>query len=82
MVPPCRYSGSPPCLSMWAVHDHLVVGVPGGDAGRFLKCAPEEVALSTSPQALLTATGQHAWVALVRLAMILGLIVMSLPWPQ
>jgi hypothetical protein len=54
----------------------------GGDVARLLECASKEVALSASPLALLTATRQHTWIALVRLAMNLGIVALSLPPPQ
>jgi hypothetical protein len=51
-------------------HDCLVAGcVLGGDAMRLLERASEEVALFALSRALLTTTGQHAWVALMSLAM-------------
>jgi hypothetical protein len=65
------------------VHDSLVVGgVMCGDVVRLLECASNDVAMFTSPWALLTASGRHAWVALVQLAMNLGFIMPSLPPPQ
>jgi hypothetical protein len=63
-----------------AVHDCLVVGgVLGGDALRLPERGPKEVALTASPWALLTASGQRNWAAQVGLAMSLGLVVPSLP---
>jgi hypothetical protein len=42
-----------------AVHEHLLVGgVLGGDALRLPDSSPKEVALSTSPRALLVVSGQ------------------------
>jgi hypothetical protein len=55
--------------------------VVGGDTTRLPEHAPEEVALSTLPQALLTVTGQCAFAAQVGLAMSLRLVMPSLPLP-
>jgi hypothetical protein len=51
----------------------IASGVLGGDAARLLKRASDEVTLFTLSRALLVATRQHAWVALVSLAMNLRL---------
>jgi hypothetical protein len=62
---------------------HLIVGgALGGDVARLLKRASKEVALYASPWALLIATGQRTWIALVRLAMNLEFIAPSLPLPH
>jgi hypothetical protein len=53
----------PACLC-GAVHDRLIVdGMLGRNALRLSKCAPKEVALSTSQWALLAASGQCNWAA-------------------
>jgi hypothetical protein len=63
-------------------HDHLIAGgVLGGDAMWLLKRASQEVTLSALPRALLTATGQRTWVALVSLATNLRLVMPSLMSP-
>jgi hypothetical protein len=67
----------PACLCS-AVHDRLIDGgVLGGDAARFLKRAPEEVAMSALPWTLPIVIGQCAWAVLVRLATCLGVSMMS-----
>jgi hypothetical protein len=63
-----------------AEHDRLVAGgVLGGDVVQLLERASEEVVVFTLPLALLTATGQCAWVALVSMATNLRLAVPLLP---
>jgi hypothetical protein len=42
--------GGLPGSLCWAKHNHFIAGgVLGGDAARLVKCAPEEVAMSTLP---------------------------------
>jgi hypothetical protein len=54
--------GSLPTCLCGAVHDHLIVGgVLGGNALWLPERAPEEVALSASPRALLAVSGQRNW---------------------
>jgi hypothetical protein len=75
--------GCLPTYLCGAVHGHLVVGgVLGGDALRLPERAPEEVAQSASPRALLTVGRQRNWATQVGLAVSLGLIVSSLLLPQ
>jgi hypothetical protein len=63
--------------------DHLIAGgVLGGDATQLLERASKEVALFTLPWALLEATGQLSWFALVSLAMNLRLTALPLLPPK
>jgi hypothetical protein len=64
----------PACLCR-VVYGRLVVGgVLGGDTAWLLEHTPDEVALSTLPQALVAVTVQHTWAAQLGLAMSPGLI--------
>jgi hypothetical protein len=82
MVPPYRCLGSPSCSPVWGgVWLHRSRRCAGGDTMRLLKRAPNEVALSALPWALLTMSGQRAWATQVGLAMSLGLVTPSLSWP-
>jgi hypothetical protein len=58
-----------------AVHDRLIVGgVLASDAAWLFERASKRVSLFASPSALLTVTGQRAWVPRVRLKPNLGFI--------
>jgi hypothetical protein len=63
-------------------HDHLVAGgVLGGDAAPLLKCASEEVPMSTFSWALCVAFGQRACATQASMAVNLGFIAPTLAPP-
>jgi hypothetical protein len=74
----CRLSASQCRVN----HGCLVAGgALDGDAAWLLKCAPEEVVMSTLPRALGMASRQYARATLVSLVANLWFVVLSLPLP-